>query len=60
MKDTTDIAREAQQNGHVKRDTLAIDVTLAQALVDYLARRPYQEVFQLIHGLQALEKKEDD
>ena len=29
---------------------------LAQAVLNYLAQRPYSEVFQLVQGLQQLEK----
>jgi hypothetical protein len=31
---------------------------LAQATVDYLASRPYREVFGLVHGFEALEPLE--
>lgn len=31
-----------------------IDAQLAQAILDYLAQRPYQEVYQLIAELQRL------
>lgn len=32
---------------------------LLQALADYLSRRPYAEVFQLINALSRLEKVEE-
>lgn len=37
---------------------LLIDYALAQAVVAYLAQRPYAEVYQLIAGLQRLEPLE--
>lgn len=39
---------------------LLIDYTLAQAIVAYLAQRPYAEVYQLIAGLQRLEQDRDN
>jgi hypothetical protein len=35
-------------------EILAIPVPLAQRVVDYLAGRPYVEVFELIQDLQSL------
>lgn len=34
------------------QETITIPTTLGQALVDYLAGRPYREVVHLIAGLQ--------
>lgn len=39
---------------------LVIDQALAQAVLNYLARRPYAEVFELIAALQRLEPPDDD
>jgi hypothetical protein len=36
-------------------DAYVISRALAQATVDYLATRPYREVFTLIRGFEALE-----
>jgi len=33
---------------------------LAQAILDYLATKPYREVFVLIDGLQKLEKSQQE
>ncbi len=46
-----ELAAEAQ-NGTAQK-TLEIDVEVAQSVVNYLARQPYGEVFELIHALQA-------
>lgn len=37
-----------------------IEQTLAQAVLNYLARQPYAEVFELIAELQRLESVDDD
>ncbi len=37
-----------------------IDTNLINALLEYLANRPYREVFQLINALQRLEKIEEE
>jgi hypothetical protein len=37
-----------------------ISEELAQSVINYLATRPYQEVFQLINGLTNLPKIKDD
>ncbi len=40
--------------------TYEIEDQLAQAVLNYLATRPYQDVFQLIAQLQALKSRDDD
>jgi len=37
-----------------------ISQELAQALLNYLAQRPYAEVFELVAALQALPEAEED
>lgn len=37
-----------------------IEAPQAQQLLNYLAKQPYQEVFQLITILQGLEEKKED
>ena len=43
-----------------KKEYLKLDLELAQALLNYLAPKPYVEVFQLINSLQTLPKLEEE
>jgi hypothetical protein len=42
-----------------KEPTYLIPATLLQALVNYLAQRPYAEVAQAMDALKALQRHED-
>ena len=37
-----------------------IDKKVAQAILDYLARQPYTDVFELVQALQNLEEIKED
>lgn len=41
--------------GELKTTELVISVQIAEAIVNYLASRPYIEVFKLIEAMQQLE-----
>ena len=56
LPDTTEIAAEAMNGKVVAPEYLLLPPELGQAILNYLAARPYLEVFELVAGLQALEQ----
>ena len=57
LPDTTEIAAEAMNGKLADPEYLALPPELGQAILNYLAARPYLEVFEIIAGLQTLERE---
>jgi hypothetical protein len=58
LPDTTDLAAEVQSQNGTAPEQLLLPLELGQAILTYLAQRPYVEVFELVAALQSLEKTE--
>jgi hypothetical protein len=56
--DGPEVLADETQNGHKPAPSYVISHELAEAVVNYLSRQPYAQVFELIAALQQMEQVE--